>query len=54
MLFSKEFHSNGKILKDLKSTFVALKPNIDNPLHFKNFRPISMVRGVFIKYLLRC
>ena len=41
MLFLKEFHSNGKILKGLNSTFVALIPKIDNPLHLKILDPLA-------------
>ena len=42
-LFFKEFQKNGKIIKGLNSTFIALVPKIDGPLHFQDFRPISMV-----------
>ena len=39
-VFFKEFHKNWK---GLNSTFIALVPQIDEPLHFQDFRPISMV-----------
>jgi hypothetical protein len=38
-----EFHKNGKLVKGINSTFIALIPKKDNPAKLNDFRPISLV-----------
>ncbi|GFS46003.1 hypothetical protein Acr_00g0099500 [Actinidia rufa] len=41
--FFFEFHKNGRLVKGLNATFIALIPKVEGPLLFKDFRPIGMV-----------
>ncbi|GAU16975.1 hypothetical protein TSUD_37330 [Trifolium subterraneum] len=47
MRFISEFHRNGKLTKDLNSTFIALIPKIDSPQRLNDFRPISLVGSLY-------
>lgn len=38
-----EFHSRGKLSKELNDTFFTLIPKVPNPLELREFRPISLV-----------
>ena len=38
-----EFHRNGKLTKDVNSTFIALILKVHSPQRFNDFRPISLV-----------
>ena len=37
-----EFHRNGKLLKDINYTFIALIPKVECPQNLNDFRPISL------------
>ncbi|MCH92362.1 LINE-1 reverse transcriptase like, partial [Trifolium medium] len=41
--FLAEFHENGKLVKGLNNTFIALIPKKDNSTKLSDFRPISLV-----------
>jgi hypothetical protein len=41
MRYISDFHRNGKLTKDINSTFIALIPKIDSPQRLNDFRPIS-------------
>jgi len=43
----KEFHSRGKFEKIFNSTFVSLVPKKASVVDIKDFRPISLVGGVY-------
>jgi len=47
MHFMVEFHQNGKLSRDINSTFIALIPKIDNPKKLNDFRPISLVGSIY-------
>lgn len=38
---------NGKILKEINHTFIALIPEIENPVQMNQFRPISLCSTVY-------
>jgi len=52
MRFLGEFHRNGKLVRGINSTFIALIPKVDNPQCLHDFRPISLV-GSLYKILVR-
>ncbi|GAU42662.1 hypothetical protein TSUD_398680 [Trifolium subterraneum] len=41
------FHRNGKLVKGINSTFIALIPKVDNPKKLNDFRPISLVGSLY-------
>ena len=41
------FHVSGKIEKSLNATFIALIPKKAAAMEIKDFRPISLVGGVY-------
>ncbi|MCI40696.1 cysteine-rich receptor-like protein kinase, partial [Trifolium medium] len=41
--FLSEFHKNGKLVKGINNSFIALIPKKDNPAKLNDFRPISLV-----------
>jgi hypothetical protein len=43
----KEFHTNGKFEKSLNATFISLIPKKAGAVEIKDFRPISLVGGVY-------
>jgi hypothetical protein len=43
----KEFHSRGKFEKSINATFVSLIPKKAGVVDIKDFRPISLVGGVY-------
>jgi hypothetical protein len=47
MCFIAEFHRNGKLTKDINSTFVALILKVDSPQRLNDFRPISLVGSLY-------
>jgi hypothetical protein len=47
MRFLMEFHRNGKLIKGINCTFIALIPKIDNPIRLNDFRPISLVGSMY-------
>ena len=47
MRFVSEFHRNGKLLKGINTTFIALIPKVDSPQKLNDFRPISLVRSMY-------
>jgi hypothetical protein len=47
MRFLVEFHRNGKLIKGINSTFIALIPKVDNSQHLNDFRPISLVGSMY-------
>ena len=42
-----DFHSQGKFVKSINSTFILLIPKIHGAKEIKDFRPISLVGGVY-------
>lgn len=50
--FFLEFHSNGRLVSSLNSTFIGLIPKRAGASEFKDFRPISLV-GYFYKLLAK-
>jgi len=50
--FLTEFHRNGKLIKGLNSTFIALISKVTSPQRLNNFRPISLV-GCLYKVLAK-
>jgi len=47
MRFATEFHQNGKLLKGINSTFIALIPKVECPQSLNDFRPISLVGSLY-------
>ena len=41
-----DFHSYGKFVKSINSTFISLIPKFHGAKEIKDFRPISLVGGV--------
>lgn len=41
--FLQEFHSNGRLVKGLNSSFIALIPKVVSPSSLVDFRPISLL-----------
>ena len=42
-----DFHTQGKFMKSINSTFILLIPKIHRAKEIKDFRPISLVGGVY-------
>jgi hypothetical protein len=42
-----EFHERGKFVKSINSTFIALIPKVHGAKEIKDFRPISLVGGIY-------
>jgi hypothetical protein len=42
-----EFHDRGKFVKSINSTFIALIPKVHGAKEIKDFRPISLVGGIY-------
>ena len=47
MGFFKEFHENNMFVRRLNSTFLVLVPKNENVVDIKDFRPISLVGGLY-------
>ena len=47
MVVFDEFHAQGKFVKGINSTFISLIPKIQGAKEIKDFRPISLVGGVY-------
>lgn len=41
--FFSEFYANGKLTRGINSNFTVLIPKVDNPISFKEYRPICLV-----------
>ncbi|GFS28866.1 hypothetical protein Acr_00g0004350 [Actinidia rufa] len=52
MLFFSEFHRNGRLVRSMNSSFLALIPKVDNPIALSDYRPISLV-GCMYKILTK-
>jgi hypothetical protein len=46
-LFFSEFHRRRKLVKNLNATFVTLVPKKVDAVEMKDFRPISLVGGMY-------
>jgi hypothetical protein len=42
-----EFHARGKFVKSINSTFISLFPKVHGAKEIKDFRPISLVGGIY-------
>ena len=47
MGFLKEFHEYGRFVRSLNSTFLVLIPKKVGPEDLRDFRPISLVGGLY-------
>jgi hypothetical protein len=47
MAVFEEFHARGKFVKSINSTFISLIPKFQGAKEVKDFRPISLVGGVY-------
>jgi len=47
MRFIREFHRNGKLVRCINTTFIALIPKVENPQKLNDFRPISLVGSMY-------
>jgi hypothetical protein len=47
MAISSDFHARGKFEKSLNSTFISLIPKVSGATKLKDFRPISLVSGIY-------
>jgi hypothetical protein len=47
MAVFEEFHARGKFVKSINSTFISLIPKVQGAKEVKDFRPISLVGGVY-------
>ena len=47
MAFFKDFHSQSVFEKSLNATFLCLIPKKTNAINIKDFRPISLVGGLY-------
>lgn len=45
--FFAEFHSNTKLARGLNSSFITLIPKCANPMEIEEYRPISLIGGVY-------
>jgi hypothetical protein len=45
--FVSEFHRNGRLMKGLNSTFIALIPKVDSPQRLNDYMPISLVGSLY-------
>jgi len=50
MRFITDFHKNGKLTKEINSTFIALISKIDSPQKLNDFRPIYLWWEACIKF----
>ncbi|CAL5358449.1 unnamed protein product [Camellia sinensis] len=50
--FMTEFHQNGKLVRGINSSFIALIPKNENPSSLAEYRPISLI-GSFYKILAK-
>lgn len=48
-----EFHYNGRRIKGINSSFIALVPKKKNPISLDDFRPISLISSLY-KILTKC
>ena len=47
MAVFSEFHDQGKFVKSINSTFIALILKVHGAKEIKDFRPISLVGGIY-------
>jgi hypothetical protein len=47
MTVFSEFHDRGEFVKSINSTFIALIPKVHGAREIKDFRPISLVGGIY-------
>jgi hypothetical protein len=47
MRFITEIRRNGKLMKGINNTFIALIPKVDSPRRLNDFRPISLVGALY-------
>jgi hypothetical protein len=47
MAVFSDFHARGKFEKSLNSTFISLIPKVSEAAELKDFRPISLVSGIY-------
>lgn len=47
LAFISEFYQRGKIVKGLNPSFISLIPKKASPMTIDDFRPISLIRGVY-------
>jgi hypothetical protein len=47
MAIFSDFHARGKFEKSLNSTFISLIPKVFGAVKLKDFRPISLVSGIY-------
>jgi hypothetical protein len=47
MAVFSDFHARGKFEKSLNSTFISLIPKVSEVAELKDFRPISLVSGIY-------
>jgi hypothetical protein len=47
MAVFSEFHERGEFVKSINSTFIALIPKVHGAKEIKDFRPISLVGGIY-------
>ena len=52
MAVFSEFHDQGKFVKSINSTFIALIPKVHRVKDIKDFRPISLM-GVIYKIIAK-
>jgi len=48
MRFISDFHWNGRLTRDINTTFIALIPKVDSPQRLNEFRPISLVGCLYL------
>jgi hypothetical protein len=47
MAVFSNFHAHGKFEKSLNSTFISLIPKVSGAVELKDFRPISLISGIY-------
>ena len=47
MRFFGEFYEHGNFVKSLNATFLVLIPKKMGPKHLRDFRPISLMGGLY-------
>jgi hypothetical protein len=47
MAVFSDFHARGKFEKSCNSTFISLIPKVSEASYLKDFRPISLVSGIY-------
>lgn len=50
----KEFLQRDRLNKAMNTTFLTLISKVPNPMDLQDYRPITMVGCVYIKYYWRC